>query len=189
MNIAIFGGSFDPIHTGHAIVANYISQLQDIDEVWLMVSPRNPMKTQSPSADFNHRLEMCRVVARRSAKIKASDFEASLVPPLYTINTLRELKRKYPEHEFSLIIGADNLKIFHNWKDSQELINEFGVIVYPRPGFTLSGEEEKFRLIRECPECDLSSTKIKKMIAEGKNINFMVPCEVAEYINKHHLYE
>ena len=135
MTVGIFGGSFNPIHIGHAIIASFISDTELVDEVWFVVSPQNPLKSHENEASFHQRLEMCSYVSNLATKLRVCDIENNLQPPYYTINTLNELQRKYPEHEFKLIIGSDNLQIFHKWKDYQQIIDNFGVIVYPRPGY------------------------------------------------------
>lgn len=189
MRIAIFGGSFDPIHTGHAMLVNAVSQTDAADEVWIMVSPQNPLKQGRKMTDFAHRLAMAELVAEKCHAVKASGFEDSLPRPSYTYLTLCRLREHYPEHRFTLLIGSDNWNIFHSWRDYEGIIREFGVLVYQRPDCPVSGElPEGVKLIADVPMTLLSSTMIRRYLAEDKNVNFMLPAEVLEYINENGLY-
>lgn len=143
MKIGIYGGSFNPIHFGHIGLAKWVIENTDLDEVWLMVSPNNPLKDKSILADEQERLEKAREAIRREGKrreamrregkrIRASDFEFHLPRPTYTANTLRALAKEYPEHEFTLIIGEDNLHIFDQWREHQYILENYRVFVYPR---------------------------------------------------------
>lgn len=190
MKIAVFSGSFDPIHTGHAMVANYISQYCGIDRVWLMPSPINPLKAGSPPANESERLEMCRIVARKCAYVEVSDFEFFLPRPSFTYRTLALLKDKYPQHSFYLVIGSDNWLIFDKWKNYEDIINSFNILVYPRPGFEILDElPASVKLLKEAPQALISSTFIRRGIREKKNMNFFLDPEVMTYIKKNRLYE
>ena len=134
MKVGIFGGSFDPIHNGHISLAQYVLDHTDLDEVWLMVSPLNPLKPQGYVASDRERLEMARLAVAGHPGIKVSDFEFTLPIPSYTYNTLAKLKEAYPDCDFRLIIGGDNWADFDRWRNPQEILDEFGLIVYPRPG-------------------------------------------------------
>ncbi|MDE6631620.1 MAG: nicotinate (nicotinamide) nucleotide adenylyltransferase, partial [Muribaculaceae bacterium] len=133
MNIGIFGGSFDPIHEGHVNLAKYVLDHTDLDEVWLMVSPLNPLKPQGYVATNEQRLEMARLAVEGIPGIRVSDFEFHLPIPSYTYKTLTELKKSYPDHDFRLIIGGDNWADFYRWRNPKEIVSDFGVIIYPRP--------------------------------------------------------
>lgn len=190
MKIGIFSGSFDPIHTGHAMVANYLSQFCGLDRVWLMPSPLNPLKQDRPPISDAHRLEMCRIVARRCSAVEATDFEFSMPLPSYTCRTLERLSEKYPEHEFILVIGSDNWLEFDRWRDWQKILARYPIIIYPRPGYPVAGElPSGVRLLCEAPQALISSTFIRSAIAEEKNVNYFLAPEVADYIKKHRLYE
>ena len=190
MTIGIYGGSFDPIHTGHAMVANFVAQCNVVDEVWIMVSRRNPFKEHDTFASDRQRLEMAKLVAKACKNVKVTDIEMTLPVPSYTFDTLTELKKIYPFHEFKIIIGSDSFLKFPEWKKSSEILKEFGVIVYPRPGFPLPMEEPAgMTFLNGAPEFGISSSLIREYITSGWNINYFVPHCVSEYIQKHFLYK
>ncbi|MFI3240842.1 MAG: nicotinate (nicotinamide) nucleotide adenylyltransferase [Bacteroidales bacterium] len=191
MKIGILGGSFNPIHVGHAILANYILQYTDVEQVWLMLSPHNPLKDKSEYINDTHRIAMVQLVAERVDNITASDFEFSLPTPSYTINTLDKLSEKYPEHQFHIIIGTDNLIELNRWRDYQRIVSEYGVIVYPRRGYnetklTVTGNIQH---INSAPLIEVSSTMIREGISQGKDMNFFLTDDVYKYIQKNNLYE
>lgn len=189
MTIGIYGGSFDPIHTGHAIVANFVAQCGVTDEVWLTVSRQNPLKTNHSYANDSDRLKMAEIVAQYCMKVKVCDIEMNLPVPSYTYETLKTLKSLHPEHIFKIIIGSDSLENFHNWKNSREIQYEFGVIVYPRPGYPLPAQEpDNITFLNGAPEFGISSSLIREYIRSGWNINFFVPVEVENYIQNNKLY-
>ncbi len=191
MKIGIFSGSFDPIHMGHAMIANYASQWLDLDEVWILVSPLNPLKEGSLPAPDTDRLAMASLVASECQRVKISDFEFSLPVPSYTYRTLSCLREKYKEHRFSLIIGSDNWLRFGQWRDSDRIIAEFQVYIYPRPGYDVekSSLPETVRLMEEAPQALISSSFVRTSVKERKNLNYFLPREVFEYILKNNLYK
>ncbi len=190
MRIGVYSGSFDPIHTGHSMVANYAAQCGGVDEVWLMVSRLNPLKLGSHPADDKQRIEMAEIVAANCNGVKVSDFEMQLPLPSFTYFTLCSLKKQFPEHDFVLIIGSDNWYSMDQWRDPEKIISEFGMIVYPRPGFEMPEDlPENITVLHDAPIALVSSTFIRHWIAEGKNINYFVPCGVAEYIKMNELYK
>lgn len=190
MTIGIYSGSFDPIHTGHAMVANYVGQWGCVDEVWLMVSRQNPLKRgMMPEAD-HHRMRMAELVAEKCVGVKASDFELSLPSPSYTYVTLCKLREAYPEHKFKLIIGSDNWLNLGRWRDADKIIREFGLVIYPRPGYvTPMLPPQGVEVIAAGPTAHVSSSFVRDMASRGANINYFVPSEVAEYINRFNLYK
>lgn len=190
MNIGIFGGSFNPIHIGHAILANYIVENTEIDNVWLMVARQNPLKSGYDKAYDIHRLRMTEMVSSRLKGVITSGFEFSLPHPSYTINTLDALAEKFPQHNFSIIIGADNWAVFDKWKDSRRIIAEYGVMVYPRRGFGIDIPVEYAGRVKaiDAPLIEVSSTYIRNGIAEGKDMTFFMPHDVYRYIKLHKLY-
>lgn len=189
MRIAVYSGSFDPVHTGHAMVANYVAQWGGVDEVWMMVSRLNPLKEGHLPTSDNHRLRMVTLVAEKCRGVKASDFELGLPLPSYTYITLCRLREQFPQHEFVLLVGSDNWLNIHEWRDSEKIINEFGMLIYPRPGYEISGDlPDGVMLLQDAPVSLISSTFVRSAAGEGRNLNFFVPCVVADYIGKNSLY-
>ena len=176
----IFGGSFNPIHNGHISLARQLREKAGLDEVWLMVSPQNPLKATADLLDDESRMEMARLAVAGKKGIIASDYEMHLPKPSYTWNTLQALKQDYPDREFVLMIGGDNWALFDKWFRADDIRNEFQIIVYPRRG--CEGGIDGLELI------DISSTEIRERIKAGKSIKQLVPKAVAEYINLHKLY-
>ena len=176
----IFGGSFNPIHNGHISLARQLREKAGLDEVWLMVSPQNPLKATADLLDDESRMEMARLAVAGEEGIIASDYEMHLPKPSYTWNTLQALKQDYPDREFVLMIGGDNWTLFDKWYRADDIRNEFQIIVYPRRGS--EGGIDGLELI------DISSTEIRERIKAGKGIKQLVPKAVAEYINEHNLY-
>jgi nicotinate-nucleotide adenylyltransferase len=176
----IFGGSFNPIHNGHISLARQLREKAGLDEVWLMVSPQNPLKAQSDLLDDQIRMEMARLAVEGETGIMASDYEMNLSKPSYTWNTLEALKKDYPDREFVLMIGGDNWTLFDKWYRADDIRKNYQIIVYPRRG--CEGGIEGLDLI------DISSTEIRERIKAGKNITQLVPKAVADYIAKHKLY-
>jgi nicotinate-nucleotide adenylyltransferase len=176
MLTGIFSGSFNPVHIGHLALANWICEYGGIDELWFLVSPRNPLKNENDLLDENVRLGMVRAATEDYPKFKVSDFEFSLPKPSYSIMTLRALKAKYPERNFALIVGADSWEIFPQWMDYENIINEFSVIVYPRKGYEII-IPETFKNVRkvEAPLLEVSSTFIRQSLKENKDIRFFLP--------------
>lgn len=191
MRIGVYSGSFDPIHTGHAMLANYVAQWGRVDEVWLMVSRLNPLKAGHAPAEDRHRLAMAALVAAKCRCVEVSDFELSLPLPSYTYVTLCKLRERYPEHEFVLVIGSDNLLSLDKWRNADDILRQFGMIVYPRPGYELPDQlpEGVEVLGPDVPEALVSSTFIRDALAQDKDICYFVPSEVAEYIKDNNLYK
>lgn len=190
MKIGILGGSFNPVHIGHVMIASYMRQFEGFDEVWLMLSPLNPLKATSTELipDVS-RLNMLEVALKDADGVKVSDIELSMPRPSYTINTLRYLSKRYPRHTFRLIIGADNWKIFSQWKDSEKIIDDYGVTVYPRPGYPLPPiYDSNVDVVTAAPTAEISSTWLRNALARGKDMRFFLPPGVAEYISEHKLY-
>lgn len=190
MKIGLFSGSFDPVHTGHAMMANYASQCAGVDEVWMMPSRLNPFKAGSTPAPDGDRLEMCRLAAAPCPRVRVSDFELSLPSPSYTYRTLCELRKHYPRHQFVLIIGSDNWPSFGKWKNPQQIIDEFGLIIYPRPGFDIDKETlpENVTLLDQAPMVLMSSTFVRQSLREGMDMHYFLPTDVLRYIKERELY-
>lgn len=191
MKIGIFGGSFNPVHIGHLMLASYMQQFEGFDEVWLMLSPLNPLKAGSSELipDIT-RLKMLEIAVKGVDGLKVSDIELSMPRPSYTINTLRYLAKRYPRHSFRLIIGADNWKIFTQWKDSEKIIEEFGVTVYPRPGYTIPTiYDDNVDIVTIAPLAEISSTFLRKALMRGKDMRFFLPPGVEDFIRDNNLYK
>lgn len=191
MEIGVYGGTFDPIHRGHRLVAEYVALHAGLNSVWFMVSPLNPLKEGTQPASFADRFAMARLVARKSPLTVASDFESKLPPPYYSYRTLRALRDRYPSHRFHLVIGADNLRDLSLWRNPDEIASEFGIIVFPRPG--VSAEELSVppgvTLLSGTPLADVSSTEIRKALAEGEETEQWLDRDVERYIRNHNLYK
>lgn len=190
MIIGIFGGTFNPIHIGHAILANFISQTQLVDEVWLMPTPHNPLKSEGNISYDRHRIEMTKIIAEECANVRVCLEEFDLPRPSYSYDTLLHLKKKYPEHQFKMIIGADNWACFDQWRNYQSIISEFGLLVYPRPGYPLPPESgNKNVVFINAPQIEISSTKIREGLKKGLNMNFFLSERVYHYILEQKLYQ
>ena len=188
--IGIFSGSFNPIHIGHVMLANYITEYSYVDEVWFVVTPHNPLKQVEGLADEKARLEMCRLAVEGMDKLRASDIEFSMPKPSYTIDTLDRLKEEYPELDFTLIVGADNWSNFHLWRQYERIIEENKILIYPRLGEELLIDKKYSHNVRPCnaPILQISSTFIRSSIKDGKCMSSFLPSGVYDYIVTHKLY-
>lgn len=188
--VGLFFGSFNPIHTGHMIIAQTMFEYSSIEELWFVVSPQNPFKkTKSLLHEFD-RYDMVEVAIRENPKFKVSDIEFNMPKPNYTIDTLTLLSEKHKDKKFRLIIGGDNMKNFHKWKNSEMILKNFGLLVYPRPN------QDKTSLIEhnnveyiESPMLDISATFIRNAIKKGHSIKYLVPESVESYIDRKGLYQ
>jgi len=191
IKIGLYFGTFNPIHIGHLTIANYMVEFSDLDEVWLVVTPHNPLKKKKTLLDNHHRLAMVRIAVEDYPKLKASNIEFDLPQPSYTVNTLAHLQEKYPDPDFCLIVGEDNLKTFHKWKNYELILERYQLYVYPRATEGLiEGQflgHEKITKIN-APIMQLSSTFIRKSIKEGKNIRSMLPQNVWRYLDEMNFY-
>lgn len=186
MKIGIFSGSFNPVHTGHLMVANYCAQFCGLDRVWLMVSPCNPLKADRALMPQQERLEMCRMAVESCPRVIASDFEFSLPVPSYTYRTLTQLREKFPDDDFTLIIGADNWLCFEKWRDWQKILRDFHVLIYPRPGYPLDAAKlpSGVRMVSDpdAPLALISSTFVREAMGQGKSVAWFIPPQVENYI-------
>lgn len=180
MKIGLLFGSFNPVHIGHLVIANYMAEFTDLDQVWLVVSPHNPLKDKKSLADSKKRLISVKKAIGRNSKIKSSDIEFNLPQPSYTINTLHCLRKKYPKNKFVIIIGSDNLKLFHKWKDYKKILEGYEIYVYPRISTFKNRPSriiKKYSNIRmvDAPRIDISSTFIREQIKQGKDVRYFIP--------------
>lgn len=191
MNIGLFFGSFNPIHVGHLIIANQMAENSDLDQVWFVVTPHSPFKKKNTLLDNYDRLEMVHLATKDYANLKPSDIEFNLPQPNYTINTLTYLKEKHPNYQFSLIMGEDNLKGFHKWKNYELILEHHNIYVYPRIAEgtvdTQFNDHPKIHRV-ESPIMELSSTYIRKAIKDGKNIRPLLPEHVWKYLDDMQFY-
>lgn len=187
--VGLFFGSFNPVHIGHLVIANYMANFTKLEEVWFVVSPQNPFKEKKSLGNMYDRLEMVNLALENSDKLRASDIEFHLPQPSYTIDTLTHLSERYPNHEFVLIMGEDNLAGLHKWKNADILLRDYKIAVYPRPGYD-GGKLKKHPsvTVTDTPLMELSSTFVRKAIKERKNIQFFTPEKVLDFIDKKGLY-
>ncbi|MFM1754039.1 MAG: hypothetical protein RLZZ236_978 [Bacteroidota bacterium] len=195
MKIGLYFGTFNPIHVGHLIIANHMAEHADLDQVWMVVTPHNPLKKKSTLLADHHRLEMVFLATEDFPKIKPSDIEFKLSQPNYTVNTLVHLEEKFPEHTFSLIMGEDNLRSFHKWKNYEAILAHHDIYVYPRIANSVDAGENsifknhpKIHLI-DAPVVEISSTSIRENIKKGKNVLPLLPPKVWEYIDHNNFYK
>jgi nicotinate-nucleotide adenylyltransferase len=190
--IGLFFGSFNPIHIGHLILANYILENTDMEQLWFVVSPHNPFKDKKSLLKDHNRLEMVNLAIKNYPKMKASDIEFSLPKPSYTIDTLTYLREKYPQYMFALIMGEDNLASLKKWKNSELLIQQNQIIVYPRIVENVATDETSTHPNIQkinAPIIELSATEIRNMLKSGKNTRPMLPPEVFEYLDGSSFYQ
>jgi len=187
--VGLFFGSFNPIHVGHLIIANYMANYTELDEVWFVVSPQNPFKDKKNLGNMYDRLEMVNLAIEGTEKLKVSDIEFSLAQPSYTIDTLIHLAEKYPTRDFSIIMGEDNLVSFPKWKNAEIILRDYHIVVYPRPEYDGGALKQHPSItITETPVMELSSTFVRQAVKARKSIQFYVPDKVIEFIDKKGLY-
>lgn len=192
MKVGLFFGTFNPIHVGHLTIANHIAEHSALDQVWLVVTPMSPFKKNQSILDDNQRLEMVYRATKDYHKLKQCDIEFGMPQPNYTINTLTYLAEKYPDHHFSLLMGEDNLKTFHKWKNFELILNNHSIYVYPRivKDKTPSQFDDHPNVhFIDAPIMELSSTFIRKEIKAGRNIRPMLPEHVWNYLDQMNFYK
>ncbi len=190
MKIGLFFGSFNPVHVGHLIIANFMATRTDLDRVWVVVSPQNPLKKKASLAGDYDRLNLVRLATEGNPDIEASDIEFALPKPSYTIDTLTYLQEKYPTYKFVLIMGGDNIATLHKWKNYEQILDNYEIYVYQRPDYAPGELVERDNVhVYEAPLMQISATFIRKSLREGKSIRYMVPDAVIDEIMASHLYQ
>ena len=189
MKIGLFFGSFNPMHIGHKVIASYMSEFSELEQVWFVVSPQNPLKQKQSLLDQYHRLMIIRMEVEDNPKLYASDIEFNLSQPSFTSDTLVHLKEQYPENESSLIIGADNLQNFHKWKNYEQILVDYSIYVYPRPGIEISGSHENIHIVNGVPQMEISASFIRKSIKQGKDVSYLIPEKAWQYMDEMNFYK
>ncbi|MFM7217065.1 MAG: nicotinate (nicotinamide) nucleotide adenylyltransferase [Bacteroidota bacterium] len=190
MKVGLFFGSFNPVHVGHMVIASYMAEYTDLEQVWFVVSPHNPLKQKESLLDDQHRLQLVRLATEDNRKLKASNIEFGLPQPNYTVNTLSYLYDMHPDHRFVLMMGADNLTTFKKWKNWEQILEMVEVYVYPRResdgGDLLHHPKVK---VVNAPIMEISATFIREAIRNNKDVRYMLPDVVWKYMKEMHFYE
>jgi len=199
MRVGLYFGTFNPIHVGHLIIANHMAERDDLDQIWLVISPQNPLKSSGGLLADYHRLALVKIAIDDNYKLRASDVEFALSLPSYTSDTLAHLKENYPEHQFALIMGEDNLRTFHKWKNFEVILDKHKIYVYPRP-ITITELQDSVQttksgiakhpnvIVTDSPMMQISSTHIRNKIRSGQSIQYMVTDPVRSYIDEMNFY-
>ncbi|NRA12835.1 MAG: nicotinate-nucleotide adenylyltransferase [Crocinitomicaceae bacterium] len=204
MKIGLYFGTFNPVHVGHLVIANYMASNSDLDQVWLVVSPQNPLKKKKNLLEDYHRLVLVKEGIKDNPKLKASDIEFKLPVPSYTSTTLAYLKEKYPENEFALIMGEDNLRTFHKWQNHEMILENHEMYVYPRvhtiqelEAMSMENEQDKndlaehknVHMCNDVPVMNISSSFIRNQIKEGKDVQYLLTDAVHKYLVEMNFYQ
>ncbi|MDB5247222.1 MAG: nicotinic acid mononucleotide adenylyltransferase [Segetibacter sp.] len=187
MNIGLYFGSFNPIHIGHLIIGSFVANNTNIDQVWYVVSPHNPLKKTSTLLNEYHRLHLVQLAIENDPQLKVSDIEFKLPRPSYTIDTLTYLQEKYPSHSFSVILGSDSWQNLSKWKNSDTLVKNYPFLVYQRPGFLINEPHQNLTVL-QAPLLEISSTRIRQAIRDKKSIRYLVPDTVRDEIESNSYY-
>lgn len=188
--IGLFFGSFNPIHVGHMIIANYMATQTELKEVWLIVSPQNPLKPKRTLARDHDRLHLVQLAIGDNPNLRASDIEFGLPKPSYTIDTLAFIHEKYPDKKFALIMGGDNLATLHKWKNYEQILEQYEIYVYSRPAYEV-GELKNHphvKMYEDVPLMEISSTYIRQCLKSDKSVQYLLPDAVYHYLNNSNLY-
>lgn len=189
MNIGLYFGTFNPIHIGHMAIANYMLEFTGIDQLWFVVSPQSPFKQKQSMLDDYQRLELVNRAIGDDHRLKASSIEFKMPKPSFTIDTLTYLKEEYPANQFWLIMGSDNLEHFHKWKNSELILENHPILVYPRPGFDPSSVKASGNIhIVDAPIMEISATFIRESLKAGKDIRYFIPERAWQYIEEMNFY-
>lgn len=192
MFIGLFFGSFNPIHTGHLMIANYLVESTSLDQVWFVVSPQNPLKTKQSLLNEYDRLHLVNLALEGNDKLRSSNIEFSLPQPSYTIDTLTYLKEKHKDHQFALLMGMDNLATFNKWKNYDVILKHHEIYVYPRPGYEFDPEvyeNSRIHIVEDVPYLPISATFVRQNIKKGISMKYFLPDAVLNYIDQMNLYK
>jgi nicotinate-nucleotide adenylyltransferase len=189
MKIGLYFGSFNPIHTGHLIIASYIANAGIVDQVWFIVSPQNPLKPSATLLNEYQRLHLVRLAIEDDSRFKASDVEFKLPKPSYTIDTLTYLQEKYPQYDFSVIMGSDSFQNLARWKNFEILVKQYSFLIYPRPGFAITETWNAQHTLIKAPLLDISATDMRNLVKQGKSLRYMVPEKVRVEIEENGYYK
>jgi len=191
LKVGLYFGSYNPIHIGHLAIANYMVEFTGIDQLWFVVSPQNPFKKKANLLDDYQRLEMAHRAVDSDDRLRASNIEFNLLKPSYTVDTLAYLKDKHPNYQFVVLMGSDNLENFHKWKNFETIVENYGIIVYPRPGFdkTKIRVHKNITIAENAPLMEISSSFIRKAIQNGKDVRHFLPQKTWEYLEEMNFYK
>lgn len=190
MKTGLFFGSFNPIHIGHMALANYFVEYTNLNQLWFVISPHNPLKNKESLLNDQLRLEMVELAIGKDARFNICDIEFRMPKPSFTIDTLTYLSEKHPKREFILLMGYDGLRTFHKWKNYEQIINQYHRYIYPRSNFDLTNftEHKNITLLKDAPQIEISSSFIRNALKNGKNIRYFLNEKVYEFLDKKGLY-
>lgn len=188
MHIGLYFGSFNPIHTGHLIIANHVIEHSEVDKIWFVVSPHNPLKDSHSLLNEYDRMHLVELAIQDNSRFRASNVEFHLPKPSYTIDTLTYLAEKFPLEKFTIIMGSDSFQNIHRWKNYEQLLAKYPVTVYKRPGFEVKETYNGNVTVMDAPLLEISATFIRKQVREGKSIQYIVPDAVRKYILDNRYY-
>lgn len=191
LKVGLYFGSYNPIHIGHLAIANYMVEYTNIDQLWFVVSPQNPFKKKANLLDDYQRLELAHLAVKGDDRLRASNIEFNLSKPSFTIDTLAYLKDQHPDYDFVILMGSDNLESFHKWKNYETIVENYGVIVYPRTGIdkTKVQSHKNITIAEGVPLMEISSSFIRKAINEGKDVRHFLPQKSWEYLDEMNFYK
>lgn len=189
MKTGLYFGSFNPVHIGHLAIANYLIEFTDLDQLWFVISPQNPLKKKASLLDDHKRRTMLELAVETDTRFRVSDIEFKMPKPSYTIDTLTWLQEMHPGYEFVLIMGSDGLPTFHKWKNAQLIQEKYTRYIYPRPGYEVNANELVNARVIDAPRMEISSTFIRSALREKRDIRHFLPPNVYEYITEMHFYE
>lgn len=189
MKTGLFFGSFNPIHIGHLVIANYMLEFTDLEQLWFVISPQNPLKKKTSLLEDHKRRTLLEIAIENDDRFRVCDIEFKLPKPSYTIDTLTYLNELYPHHEFVLIMGSDGLATFQKWKNHIIIQDHYARYIYPRPGHSVNSDDHHNIRIFDAPQMEISSTFIRDALKKKRNISYFLPHKVYEYITEMHYYE